>query len=340
MHRLTAASLRLGQDQLTANAAAAILMMQYPGGSNPPSLQKNWLVCRRLTPHALALRAVKEMPKTEAMDALLNQCAIFLSTQDNLAGAIECYEVSLALKQARLGEEHRDVSVALGNLAQKLAETDRRVEALLMIARVIALDEEHRPDSGDLASRYMQAASVHIELARAGDASQYKQALDWIAQAKPIRAKLFGENSEAMAHCLAQEGHVNAAMGDLAGAIDTNKQALSILKTGDKADLATSLNNLAGCYLLAGDPDRATSHFRESYGIRKDIYAENSSHSWLNATAVWFATALLVQARAGQNLPQRKMEAKTICNDHGLDFAQIEADAQIFPLTPIIDLPD
>lgn len=103
-----------------ARAAAAILAAQFP---TKASLVMNWPVCRNLLPHVQALWATAEplwrdrwdRPDWAAMGYLLNQSGLFLSKQLDLSGAIALKCSALEMTEARLGEDHRAVPVALGN---------------------------------------------------------------------------------------------------------------------------------------------------------------------------------------------------------------------------------
>lgn len=340
MHRLTGYSLRLGQTEDQSTAAAALLMVQYPYDAE---LVTNWPLCRALTPHARAIWATGQAPETQAIDTLMNQCGVFLSRQDDLEGTIACYRASLALKERRLSEDARELPMALGNLAESLAELPNpaaRREAVEKINRAIALDEAHRSGSADLSARYMQAANIHYRLALAGEEDQIAAGLARIAQAKAIRLDLSGSNQELMAYCFASEAVLHGLNKDMTAAIAADENALAIRRNGDRGSLAASLNSLGGKYLMVGAADRAVPHLRECYDIRIEIYAEVPNHSDLRATAAWLATALLVQARAGKNIYQREAEAKVICNDYGLVFDTVKQDAERYPLEPTIDLPD
>lgn len=158
-----------------ARAAAAILAAQFP---KKASLVMNWPVCRNLLPHVQALWATAEplwrdrwdRPDWAAMGYLLNQSGLFLSKQMDLSGAIALKCSALEMTEARLGEDHRAVPVALGNLALNMATTGALGEAQDMIARAFRFDEKYRkgPEREDLAARYMQQSNVAFRLIEAG----------------------------------------------------------------------------------------------------------------------------------------------------------------------------
>ncbi|TVR09841.1 MAG: tetratricopeptide repeat protein [Salinarimonadaceae bacterium] len=370
MHRLTQSVLRAGQrdgrDWTMARAAAAVLAAQFPGGSSPPDLVANWPLCRALLPQVTALWDEAEplwdedsgaggwgRPGWEAMDYLLNQAGIYLSQQADLPGAIALKRASLKLKDARLGEDHRDIPLALGNLAVDLAEPGAEAdldEAEALIARAVALDQAHRkgPAHSDLAATYMQQAFIALRrieaeggLAQGGPVATKAAELaeQALAAAWTIRAELSGENSAEITHVWNQTAYLRILQGRKAAGLTAYSRALEIaraLPDGDRGDLAFLAHNAGSTTLELGRAKEAEALLREAYGIRRVIFEENPQHPLLAASTRWLAACLC--KRSAQGVADALDEAKTLCARHGLPFDEVQAHAAELPPEPL-DLP-
>ena len=111
MHRMTGAALRAVQGEASAaQAATALLSAVYPGD------QRQWPLCRRLTPHVRALWGTGAAPRSTAMGYLLNQAGLFLRTVGDYAGGLALAEARFELAEALHAPEDRDYAAALHNL--------------------------------------------------------------------------------------------------------------------------------------------------------------------------------------------------------------------------------
>ncbi|MFZ5965117.1 hypothetical protein ACOXXX_19400 [Thalassococcus sp. BH17M4-6] len=358
MHRLTQAVLRAEQERrgkgfASAQGAAAVLAAVYPGGGdNSPGLVKNWPLCRSLTPHAQALWQAAEapwqgtwgQPGWAAMDYALNQTALFLSSQEDRPGAVTLYRASLELRTARLGEEHRDIPVGLGNLAQQLAEIGAFEEAQDLIARAVALDEAHRTgaERADLARTYMQQADISLSVMdeAAGERRAEAEAVAEAAldKAEALRTELFGSESAEMAHVWNQRGYLRWLQGRKDAQWRASGRALDISRAVPGMDdgvLATRAMNVGATALEIGRCVEAEAPLREAYDISERIFADNRSHSLLKLRAQWLTACLLVLARKGDDPDARRREAREICAARGLDFEAMGKHAEDFPLDPL-----
>lgn len=328
-----------------AESAAAVLAAQFPGGENSPALVHTWPTCRRLLPHLRALWSGAEplwrgdwgQPGWAAMDYLLNQAGVFLSKQSDLAGAVALKRAGLELKEARLGEEDRDIPAALGNLAIDLAQLGDLAEAQAMIDRAVALGEAHRTGAAraDLAGSYMQQASAGFRRMQAREAGAAPQALAALEKARVIWEELFGAQSAEMANWWNQMGYYHNLLGEKSAKLAAYDQSLRLtraLPQADKAELATQAMNVGSTALELGRVDEAEAPLREAYQIAAEIYAEVPNHPFLQATAQWLTACLFVLARKGQGT---EAEARQICARHGLNAEALKARAAQFPLEPV-----
>ena len=160
MHRMTARALRAMQaaraDGAPAEAAAALLASVYPGGKSPGH-SPQWPLCARLTPHVRALWATGAAQRGAAMEALLNQSALYLAAIADYPGAADVARAGWELTTARLPEADREVAVAEATLGVALVRLGDLTTAEAHLTRAVALDEAHRPGSADLADKLRPA---------------------------------------------------------------------------------------------------------------------------------------------------------------------------------------
>ena len=330
-----------------AESAAALLATQFPYDSD---FVDEWPTCRLLLPHVQALWTAAEplwhstwgKPGWAAMDYLLNQSGLFLSKQHDLAGAVALGRGSLALMEARLGEEDRDITTALGNLAKDLADLGELAEAQDMFDRAVALDEAHRKgaERTNLALRYLQQANLGFRRMEAGgQVAEGAEALTEAAldKARGIWVDQSGEDSAEMAYWWNQMGYLRRLQGRHGARLHARKRALEItraLPQADRGDLATRAMNYGSTALELGRAEEALGALQEAYDLHVDVYFNDvPHHPELRKAAQWFTACLLVLARKGQGT---RAQAEKICARHRLDLAEREAFAARLPLDPVV----
>ncbi|MEM6372494.1 MAG: hypothetical protein AAF727_06915 [Pseudomonadota bacterium] len=351
MHRLTQAVLRAEQrgadrDFDVARAAASVLAAQSTGKA---SLVVNWEKFRALTPHVQTLWAVADplwsgtwsKPDWAVIDHLLNSTGIFLSKQADLEGAVAAKRASLALKQIRLAETDRNIPLVMGNLAVALADTGALAQAQALIDDAVRLDVEHRKgdERSDLATSYMQAASIAFRRMRAGgdiaDGAEHA-AEDALSRAAEIRTDLFGENSAPMSHYWNELGYLRRLQRRAIDSFNACKKGYEITKSlpdTDAAVLATQAMNVGSTALQIGLADKALALLTEAYTLQAQAYAAVPSHPEFQKTIHWLIACHLVHDRKA--VKGAREAAVALCTKHGVDLAQIEELAAKLPLGPI-----
>ncbi|WP_415921127.1 hypothetical protein [Tateyamaria sp. SN6-1] len=333
---------------VAARGATAVLAVQFPSKA---SHVVSWPKCRALLPHVQALWRWAEplwtdhwdTPDWAAMDFLLNQAGIYLSSQSDVAGAIDLKRGSLKLTTARLGEADRDVPLAMGNLAINLANTGRSedlAEAQRLINEAVALDEVHREGGArsDLAGTYMQQASIAIRRMEAegavanGAEDEAEQALE---HARAIREELFGAQSAEMSHYWNTLGYFRKKQDKQSEALAAYRNGFETLKTIERADagqLATRAMNFGSTALELGAYEMALAPLQEAYDLQKKAFAHDPGNPRFLTTCGWLIDCHFVRDRAG--VAGAREEAAALCEKHGLDAAMIEANAARRPLSP------
>lgn len=280
-------------------------------------------------------------PGWAAMDYLLNQSGVFLSTQHDLAGAVALGRGSLALAEVRLGEEDRDIPLALGNLALNLADLGKFAEAQDKIDRAVALDEAHRKGAAraGLAARYMQQANLGLwRMEAGGQVADGAEALAEAAldKAQSIWIELSGEDSAEMAYWWNQVGYLRRLQGRQGARLHARKRALEITRSlpqADRGNLASCAMNYGSSALQLGRAEEAQGALQEAYDIAAEIFAEVPNHPSLHLSADWLSDCLFVLARKGQKTERQALE---ICMRHGLNPEKQRADASRRPLDPVV----
>jgi len=348
MHRLTATVLRQIQGaaaQGWARAGAAVLMAVYPGGARSPQHPDQWPDCRRLTPHALALweaaevlwQGLWEQPDWAAMDALLHQCGVYLSSQGDRGEELVAKEAALRLTEARLGEEVRDIPLALGNLGLTLSLMGQFEAAQARLDRAVALSEAHRPESADMAGFYMQRANLELRRKEARQVADLAQAEAWIVAARELLERLLGAESEDVARCWNELGYLRRLQGRGAEVAEHSERAWTILRglsaVNDNALSAYAMNT-GSTWLEAGEAARAEAPLREAHGILAEIFASRPDNEDRRGSAGWLISCLYTLARAGDDPAARRAEAAALCAVYGFDPAERESIAKQYPIAP------
>ncbi|WP_424969481.1 tetratricopeptide repeat protein [Dinoroseobacter sp. S76] len=346
LHRLTASVLRsqqAGQGWTEAQSAAVLLKACYPGGTKDPQNPHHWAESRQLTPHVLALWDKAEElwegdwkePDWSAMDALLNQCGIYLRTQGDHPEELRCNRASLRLKEARLGEDSRDVPRALGNLGLILSRLGEFAEADALLTRAVKLDETYRDLSAELAGSYLKRANLEFERAEHGQKADF-EAAEWdIVRARDISEYLGDTANVARGwNNLGYLRRLQQRAQESAEADETALETLRSLPDANPVDLAAYAMNSGSTRLEAGQAGTAEGLLREAYQIYCEIFATRPDHQYLKTSAGWLTSCLLTLVRAGDDPEGRQREAREICARHRLDFEEIEAAAVQLPISP------
>ena len=106
-----------------------------------------------------------------------------------------------------------------------------------------------------------------------------------------------------------------------------------MLPEGD-ARLAYGAMNVGASWLEAGRADLAEPRLREALEIWRAAYVAEPEHEDLRDAAGWLTCCLLVRAAAGEEAAARKAEARRLCEEFGLDWAETQATARQYPYTP------
>ncbi len=336
MHRMTALALREIGENALAPAPVALLAAVYPEGGEP-SVSSNYPLCARLTPHVRALLGSGASPEVAAWVYLLNQAGLYLNAIADYQGRLPMAEENLRIEEARLTEADRGLAVAHANLGVAYLRLQRWVAAEAALRRAVALNEEHRPGSADLADSLDLLGFLLGDHARTGAKGRLPEAAKLHQRAIALRRCLFGRRAEPVAAALNNLGGVRFLQRNLAAAARLQGASLSIRRDilpADDTRLATGCMNVGSCWLKAGEAAKAEPLLREALAIREAAFAEQPQHPERRTAADWLILCLLVRARAGVNRGVREAEAKRLCAEYGFDFAEMERRSRKFPDSP------
>lgn len=297
----------------------------------------NWAAYARLIPHVQALLASGEAPDVELWDYLLSQSGYYLSRIADHQGCLTMAQESLRNTRARLSEDHRNVAVAHANLAGAFQHLGRFAEAEVELARAVALLEAYRPGSADLADHYGMLGVLLLEIARNGAPERLAEAARRHQQALALLRRLFGRRSEPVAEALNNLGVVREVQARARSAARLSGAALTIwratLPAGDARLAHSAMTSGARC-LEAGEAEQAEPLLREALEIHETVFAAQPQHPERQNAADWLISCLLTRAGAGVNRGAREAEAKRLCAQYGFDFAEQQAHALRYLISP------
>ena len=290
-----------GSTQDAVGRLTARLVATYPQEAydNPQS----WPLCAVLTPHLLARRGSDDGSVAEVLgragsyfhgraayaqaapllrDALairekvlgpahpnrassLNNLAVLLRDQGDLAGARPLLERALAINEKALGPEHPDTTTNLNNLAGLLQDQGDLAGARPLFERALAIREKMLgPEHPDTALSLYSLAHL---LQDQGDLAGARPLLE---RALVIREKVLGPEHPDTALSLSSLGRLLQDQGDLAGARRLYERALAIREKvlgPEHPNTARGLNNLAALHKDQGDYSGARPLYERALAI-------------------------------------------------------------------------
>ena len=224
---------------------------------------------RPLYERALAIREKVLGPEHPDTAMSLNNLAVLLQDQGDLAGARPLFERALAIREKVLGPEHPDTATSLNNLAGLLQDQGDLAGARPLFERALAIREKVLgPEHPDTATSLNNLAGLLRDQGDlAGARPLYERAL-------AIREKVLGPEHPDTAKSLNNLADLLRSQGDLAGARPLYERALAICEKvlgPEHPDTATSLNNLALLLRAQGDLAGARPLFERALAICEKV---------------------------------------------------------------------
>jgi tetratricopeptide (TPR) repeat protein len=245
VHRLVQAisreQLEHEQRQVWVELAVQLIDNAFPYDTSDV---RNWSVCGRLLPHALAAseHAAHLQVALATTSRLLNQVGVYLHSRTSFGAAKTVKERALAIGEATLGPDHPDVATRLNNLALLLQDLGDLEGAKAHLERALAIGEASLgPDHPDLAMRLNNLGTVLQDL---GDLEGAKAHLE---RALAIDEASLGQNHPNVGRDLNNLGTVLQDLGDLEGAKAHLERALAIGEASlgqNHPSIRTRLENL------------------------------------------------------------------------------------------------
>jgi tetratricopeptide (TPR) repeat protein len=283
---------------------------------------------RQLFERALALYEKTLGPENPGTAASLNNLALLLCDQGDLAEARPLFERALAIKEKALGPEHPDTAASLNNLANLLESQGDYARARPLFERALAIRAKlFGPEHHNTAISLNNLAGL---LDSQGD---YAGARPLYEQALAIFEKALGEEHPITATNLNNLASVLKDQGDLAGARPLFERALTFREKAlgpEHPDTAQSLNNLA-VLLRTHDLAGARPLYKRALAISEKVLGPE--HPYTNTTRTNLAQLLLASGNPGKALifAEAALAAheKVLGQDHPWtkDSARVTADA-------------
>ncbi len=200
----------------------------------------------------------------------LNNLAVVLRQQGDLAGARERYERALEIDLAAYGPEHPTVAIRLNNLAMVLEKQGDLAGARERFERALEIDlAAYGPEHPNVARWLNNLAGV---LEQQGDLAGAQERFE---RALEIDLAAYGPEHPNVARGLNNLAMVLEDQGDLAGAQERFERALEIFEKvlGEKhPNVATLVNNLAMVLQAQGNLAGAREHLERALEIDEAAY--------------------------------------------------------------------
>ena len=255
---------------------------------------------RPLFERALAIREKALGPEHPDTATSLNNLAVLLQDQGDLAAARPLFERALAIREKALGPEHPDTATSLNNLAVLLQDQGDLAAARPLYERALAIREKalgpEHPDTATSLNNLAVLLQDQGDLrggAAALSSARWRSARRRSAPSIPTRRR-----ASTTSPALLQD------QGDLAAARPLYERALAIREKAlgpEHPDTATSLNNLAALLQDQGDLAAARPLYERALAIREKALGPEHPDT---------ATSLnnLAVAAAGPGRPARRRE--------------------------------
>lgn len=210
---------------------------------------------RQLLERALTIREKALGPDHSLTGTSLNNLALLLKDQGDLAAARPLLERALAITENAPGPEHPDTATTLNNLAMLLQRQGNLAEARPLHERALAIREKALgPEHPNTAQSLNNLGFLLY------DEGDLAGARPFIERALSIRERVLGPEHPSTAVSLDSLALLLKAEGDLGGAQPLHERALAIREKTlgpEHPSMAASLDNLAGLLQAQGDPTRA-----------------------------------------------------------------------------------
>ena len=246
---------------------------------------------RPLYERALAIREKLLGPEHPDTATSLNQLALLLQDQGDLAGARPLHERALAIREKVLGPEHPDTAVSLNNLASLLQAQGDLAGARPLFERALAICEKvlgpEHPDTAPSLNNLARLLQAQGDLA--GARPLYERAL-------AIYEKVLGPEHPETATSLNNVALLLQAQGDLAGARPLHERALAISEKvlgPEHPHTAPSLHNLAAVLQAQGDLAGARPLYERALVICEKLLGPEHPHTATSLASL----AYLLQAQ-------------------------------------------
>jgi tetratricopeptide (TPR) repeat protein len=234
-----------------------------------------YATARPLFERALGIREKMFGPEHPDTATSLNNLAVLLQSQGELAAARPLYERALAIREKSFSPEHPDPAASLNNLAGLLQAQGELAAARPLLERALTIREKVLgPEHSDTARSVSNLAfllQIQGELAAARPLSE---------RALGIREKMFGPEHPDTATSLNNLAVLLQSQGELAAARPLFERALAIREKvlgPAHPDTATSLNDLAVLLHVQGELSGARSLFERALTIHEKVLG--SEHS-------------------------------------------------------------
>jgi tetratricopeptide (TPR) repeat protein len=295
--RLDAFALELpGGDAVPAGCEESVVCLLDCAGSYRHAALGAYAQARPLHEQALAIREKTLGPEHPLTATSLNNLALVLKDEGDLAAARPLYERALAIDEKALGPEHPDTAIDLANLGFLLRDQGDLAAARPLLERALAIREKALgPEHPYTATSLNNLASV---LKDEGDLAAARPLYE---RALAIDEKVLGPEHPYTARTLNNLATLLQEQGDLAAARPLFERALAIREKAlgpEHPHTALSLGSVGGLLRDLGQPDEAEPLLRRSITISEK--ALGVGHPLTQRHQSRYARLLMMTDRAAQ----------------------------------------
>jgi tetratricopeptide (TPR) repeat protein len=267
---LTPHLLAICETEMVGTAADAVRAHLLNQAGNYFHGRAAYSTARPLLEHALAIYERERGPEHPDTATGLNNLALLLKAQGDLAAARPLYERALAIREKEPGPQHPDTGTSLNNLARLLHDQGDLAAARPLFERSLAIREKAFGPEHPLTALGLNNLAGLL------------QDLDDLEAARPLFERALAIHEKARG-----PGHPDTAIGldnlasllqstrDFAAARPLYERALAIREKAlgpEHADTALSLNNLAFLLQAQGDLRAARPLYERALAIREKAF--------------------------------------------------------------------
>ena len=229
---------------------------------------------------ALAIRSITSGPNSGEYEQSLTNFGLLLSDLGLLEAARDTLSRALKITQNIKSKNHPEIADNLINLSTVVGNLGNVSQEIVLLKQAHEILKLHfEPDHPTFISIYH-----NMGLALSG-MGQYHEAMQYIEMAKPIIAKSYGLQSQAMANNLINQQKILSDQGRKYGSIELQLESINIFrqifKESPTVPLALAYNNIGSSYMELEELELAGHYLDQSLDLYTSIFDESHPSTFI-----------------------------------------------------------